>query len=149
MEKRRGFLVFCFVSLSLLLSPRPLKAEGCPCSPQKSVEEAYQNSSAVFVGRVEHLIKSPLRAEMYEVRFVVFSNYKGTIESERRVQVVYTPLNDAQCSYKFISGQEYLVYAVGNPAFYKTDTCSRTNVLDTAQEDIGKLVELAKKEEGK
>lgn len=117
----------------------------CSCETKSNVEKAFQESSTVFVGRVEQIIESPLRPEMYEVKFVLLTNYKGD-DTEGRFRVVYTPLTEALCGYAFTPGQEYVVYATGNPAYYKTNSCTRTAILDLTRDDLGKLSDLSKKE---
>lgn len=127
-------------------------ATSCKCAPADPVKEAFQQASTVFIGRVEEVGKSPFHPEMNEVRFALLNDYKHAGESAGRTRLVFTPLAEGTCGYKFVPGQEYLVYATGNPAFYKTSICSRTTFRETAHEEITKLMEIApaeKNEEGK
>ncbi len=56
--------------------------------------------------------------------------------------LVYTPLDYEYCGFKFSDGMDYLVFATGNPAHFKTTSCSKTDVLDNVLTDVQKLIRM-------
>lgn len=117
----------------------------CTCSAPATPKEAYGNATAVFVGRVERVAKSPLRPGFNEARFALLRRFKGLEEISANFVMIYTTLDTGNCGYTFIPGQDYIVYAAGSPAAFKTDTCSRTGILDNYLDDVETLSKLAGK----
>lgn len=120
-------------------------AESCSCPETSSVVNALENSSVVFIGKVESINKSGRRKNFQEIRFKVVPNrrFKGFDDlPNNEYLLLYTPIEKSSCSFPFAEGFEYLVYANGNPAFLKVDSCSRTMFLDKAMEDQEKLLRL-------
>jgi len=60
--------------------------------------------------------------------------------------VVYAPVSTDPCTLKFIKGNDYLVFADGNPAFLKTNSCSMSGLQEGRSQEI---LELNKLKEGK
>ncbi len=137
----RSLSVTLLVNL-FTLSPA---SASCSCGPAQEIDQAYTDAQTVFIGRVEHILKSPLRQGLNEIKFLLMKGFKGTEEAMNRTLVVYTPIESDECGYAFIPGQEYLVYASGTPANFRVVSCSRTKVYDTAKEEVTKLVVLSEK----
>lgn len=132
--------------LCLVLLTSAEDAFACSCMVPPEAEKAFQESSVVFIGRVERVLESPLKKGMKEVRFALMSSFKGTEEvQETRSVLVYTALTEEACGYNFIPGQEYLVFGTGTPASFQVSFCSRTKILDLAREDVNTLLEITKK----
>ena len=98
----------------------------------------------MVVGRVEEQKNNPLKPKYTEVRVTILKRFKNDGELRREILFFYTPDNKDNCGIKFQPGFEYLIFVSGNPAFYTTDSCSRTEVLENAQVDIHRLAKLAK-----
>lgn len=136
--------LFSLLGLILLLSAKDTFA--CSCMVPPETEKAFQESSVVFIGRVENVLESPLKKGMKEVRFALMSSFKGTEEvQETRTVVVYTAFTEEACGYSFTPGQEYLVFGTGTPASFQVSFCSRTKILDLARADVNTLLEITKK----
>jgi uncharacterized protein len=125
----------------LLASPSP--AEPCSCQPPVSALQARAAAAAVFLGRVESVLG--LRPGMYGLfesrvfRFRVSRAWKGV--SSEYVDVETAEVGTA-CGYPFEVGEEYLVYAYGEPTPSAsvpgqrpgTSACTRTAHFSEAEE---------------
>lgn len=126
-----------------LFSLIPEKAFACSCAPKPELETALEQASLVFVGRVEDQRPSPFKKGQIEVKFIVFRKFKGFEELPKSEFVlIHTAKDSATCGYNFTNGFEYLVYATGTPANFRTNLCSRTEVLENAQLDQHRLLRL-------
>lgn len=105
--------------------------DGCPCSENKSVEQAYRQSDGVFIGKVvdlhrgEYKILNLITDEYQEVTLNVIKTYKGKIQDGK--VIVRTGTGNSDCGYPFALNKEYLVYGSlykGN--LYSTNACTRT-----------------------
>ncbi len=120
-------------------------AQNCSCPKKPELEEAYADSAVVFLGQVENQEDSVLRPEFIEVRLAVQRKFKWMSElASSQSIVVYTPSEQGRCGYTFQNGFDYLVFAKGNPAYLRVDSCSRTNVIENSQLDREKLQRLIK-----
>ncbi len=118
-------------------------AHACECPKKPTLEEAVESSSLVFVGRVLEQGSSPYKPNHTQVTFTVFKRFKGFEELPNMIDIlVYVPKGEKACSASFANGYDYVVYANGNPAFFQTDSCSRTELLDKAQVDEQRLQRL-------
>ena len=131
--------ILLFSVFLLARSPLPSFADSCSCPKKQELEEAYAQSSAVFIGRVELQEDTVLRPEYQQVRIVVLRKFKWPEELTSQSLVLYTAKEEAKCGYKFQNGFDYLIFATGTPAFLRVDECSRTEVLEKAQGDQLKL----------
>ena len=121
-------------------------AQNCACPKVPEVEEAFAQSSAVFVGKIENQEESALRQNMLQVQVFVKNKFKWLDElAGKQLTVIYTAPENDPCGFKFQNGFDYLIFAKGNPAFLKVDVCSRTQVLENAQVDQQKLQRILNK----
>lgn len=107
-------------------------AAACSCM-QQSQEDAAQNATAIFEGRVTR-IEDPQGEP--KVHFQVVRSFKGPSQEEL---VVRTGNSSAACGYGFEQGKSYLVYASETDAVLSTSLCSRTQPIGSAGEDLDKL----------
>lgn len=117
----------------------------CKCPNKPNLKPAFDAASMVFVGRVEEQRQTPLKPGFTEVKVTVLTRFKDDEELRRDVLVFYTPDKAENCGYSFQPGFEYLIFASGNPAFYKSSACDRTEVIDNAQVDLHMLTKLTEK----
>ncbi|MBL7662140.1 hypothetical protein JNK13_05250 [bacterium] len=132
---------FKFLSLfsTVILIPNLALSE-CQCPEKPSLTQAVKDASVVFAGRVTNIRKSALRQGQLEVRFSILKYLSGDIDGNKpELVVVFTPEELGTCGLKFVSEQDYLVFASGNPANLKTTSCTRTAALDISQEDVKAL----------
>lgn len=132
--------ILLLVSLSLLEVP---SAIACTCEEKLSLDDAYAKADLIFVGQVKAKAHHPLREDKVEFRFSVARKIKGFEEVNGSTVFVYTPRDHEYCGYRFQEGQDYLVYAEGTPANFRTTACTRTDVLDKALLDVQKLIRMA------
>ena len=111
----------------------------CNCTENDETEAALAKATIVFVGQVKYKKIHPLKKNEYEVKFQVTKKIKGFEEVPGNMVLIYTPIDFEYCGYRFGVGLDYLVYAEGNPAHFKTSSCSRTNILEKSQAEIQKL----------
>lgn len=105
-------------------------AWACDCAPLPSPQDALQQASEVFRGRVlEVADASPLRLVVFEVH----ETWKGP---ELPLATVATFRSGTLCGYPFVAGEEYLVYTDG-PGF--AHACTRTRALASAAGDLAAL----------
>jgi hypothetical protein len=93
---------------------------------------ALQESAAVFSGRVVSLVS--IGADT-RVTFLVYQVWKG---GNSRFISLTTPSQESSCGVSFSKADEWLVYAYHSDASgsLKTISCSRTQPLATAREDL-------------
>lgn len=139
------------IALTLIAITFPLFAHGakaCVCRPESSPYKAYEEARAVFIGKVvsskDVAFDQQIRDKTYtayERRFLfaVEEVFKGakTIEIEVSVGRV-----DSDCYAGFTVGETYLVYAYGEELY--GSTCTRTNSLAWALDDVHYLRELSR-----
>jgi len=119
---------------------KPANAE-CNCPAKPALKRAFKKSDVVLVGRVEEQKTTPLKPGYMEVTLTILKKFKDDKEMRRDFIVIYTKEGD--CGVVFQPGFEYLIFAAGNPAFYTTSSCGRTEVLENAQVDLHRLIKLS------
>jgi hypothetical protein len=129
-----------FLLLPLLATSSSL---ACPCGEKPGLKTSHDSSTLTFVGRILEQKSSPFKPGYTEVKITVLQRYKDSSKMALETATVYTPDNAEKCGYSFQPGFEYLIFANGNPAFYTTTSCSRTEVLDKAQTDLKQLNNLS------
>ena len=134
MRITRFALSFCLISILAVFSletPSAVKSWKCRVPP---VNEAYENSKAVFVGEVTKIIKD---GDVKTFTFKVEKYWKGATSREIAINVRETARYQAW----FEEGEKYLVYARGSEKDEKLweARCSRTKSLADASEDIKEL----------
>lgn len=119
-------------------------AESCSCPPKPSIEDAFEEASLIFVGMARENTVNPLKKNDREVKFKVTRKLKGfeEVPGSGDSVIVYTPDSPTRCGIQFGDGLDYLVFAKGNPAYYQTTSCTRTDVLDKVLVDVHKLLRL-------
>ena len=140
----RCFSAACIFGMAPLLAFSPQSANAdCSCQSKPALKSAYNKSSIVLVGRVLEQRKTPLKPGFNEIKITILRKFKNSDEEVGRESIVlYTPDSDESCGVTFQPGFEYLIFAVGNPAFYTTTSCDRTEVLENAQVDLHRLMQL-------
>ena len=141
------------VSLALIFGVlwflgNPGQAHACSCAQPGSPSEELRESSAVFAGRVvsvRHTYdpdgRSVSRDDHSTIGFEVSAVWKGTVYED---MVITTPPTGGSCGFRFVEGEEYIVYAYDGPYVdggYSVGICTRTALLEQAQEDIDELGE--------
>jgi len=125
--------IIVFAALLAMPPAAENRAFACSCAGPRPASEAYQNSDAVFVGKVAD-IKPEGRFSM--VQFDVGMAWKGV--SEGTVSLG-TADSGAMCGYDFEQGRDYLVYARGGPESLETGLCGRTQPFEVAFQDLAYL----------
>lgn len=144
-----------YVVLPLLLlaflALRPSCAYACSCVMPEPPREALQQADAVFVGRVSDTA-APARRPMLTQEFP-FVSWGGGMEGPRaifEVSMVWkgrlpeeiavdTSQIGGACGYEFAVGREYIVYAFKDEAGLTTSICTRTSLVEAAQQDRAEL----------
>jgi hypothetical protein len=145
-----ALLKFLLTTAAFVSAGQARAAEQCVCAnPPGTVQESLQRSSACFVGRVEQTTKSAIKEGYNEVRMVVLDRFKGLDDIRGSDVVIYTKRNQHECGMEFLGGQDYIVFATGNPAGLKVDNCLGSGVRDTMipkEEELRRLVGRAPKQ---
>ncbi len=141
------------VSLALIFGVlwflgNPGQVYACSCAQPGSPSEELRESSAVFAGKVvsvRHTYdpdgRSVSRDDHSAIGFEVSAVWKGTVYED---MVITTPPTGGSCGFRFVEGEEYIVYAYDGPYVdggYSVGICTRTALLEQAQEDIDELGE--------
>lgn len=131
-------ILFVFAGVLLFSS----FAGACSCAMSQPPEESLEAADAVFAGTVTD-IADPFQPGSYHstaadrhVTFNVSEVWKGP---DYESIVVSTAVSSASCGYSFSEDEDYLVYARGAEDELSVSLCSRTAVLDEAEEDIAAL----------
>jgi hypothetical protein len=140
----------------MFLGSAKVFACGCGGSPNATLEDlvkdSVESSARVFVGKVvafeyrkgipnEFMQAKGIDYETKVVKFQVERWWKA--ETPRNTFLVTDETKNADgtgsgsgCDYKFEKGKSYLVYAYRKEGHLRTDSCSRTQTLIDAGEDI-------------
>src|SRR5262245_37621595 len=116
-----------FVSFSSLTDQR---AMACGCQRAGSPREELQRVDAVFSGEVSDVNRE-------KIEFKVEKIWKGPRTKRISVKHGY---EQSDCTYVFVVGKKYLVYAYGKKIF-STHVCTPTKELDKASYDLNELGE--------
>jgi hypothetical protein len=107
----------------------------------QSVEQAKEQASAIFEGRVTQIedVPSPIDPQLMQrrVTFALVRVWKD-LESAETVSLT-TSDSTASCGYPFEKDQSYLVYASKSEQGLSTGMCSRTRRMSDASEDLAAL----------
>jgi len=149
------------LSLILVILARPTSAGACSCVEPGLPAQEFQESNAVFTGRVLRIVDEyvPVFSSLDRIltaigkqpyfwiqagRYVGYRIYFGVINSWKGVAkttvVVDTGYGMGDCGYPFAVSNDYLVYAsypYGIPDnYWVTSICSRNAEISTATEDL-------------
>jgi hypothetical protein len=118
----------------------------CSCFPLPAIYETFQNSSAVFTGKVlsfrdvelEEVSEEDGKKEVFKFkeriyRFQIIENLKGAKTKE--VEVSVGPVNSS-CYRGFTVGERYLIYADLEGKMLSHSFCSRSEALFSADTQI-------------
>jgi hypothetical protein len=125
------------VLTALLLAFAPAPADACSCGRIDVPCERFWKAAAVFIGRVESIVRAPSPKPIFADRIVTFSvveAFRGITASQA---VVRTPSGGGSCGYPFKQGHEYFVDAeILEGGVLRTGICSRTAPVSDAAIDI-------------
>jgi hypothetical protein len=119
------------IAASLFVLPR--RALACTCNYYGTAQEAIEQSSMIFSGRVIALGEYSVYGAPSSATFQVVEVWKGPVEETIHV------VPEGDCAYYFEVGQQYLVYANEDQTGYTVSSCSRTNILQYVVEDLQAL----------
>jgi hypothetical protein len=118
----------------------------CSCYPQPAIYETFQNSSAVFTGKVlsfrdierEEISEEDGKKEVFKFkerifRFQILENLKGIKTKE--VEVSVGPVQSS-CYRGFTVGESYLIYADAEGEILSHSFCSRSEPLFSADTQL-------------
>ncbi len=132
----------------------PATVLACSCADKPSLEQSYDQSSAVFLGKVQSIAASRLRTDQNEVKVLVIKVFKDDVglspkasalpdEAATSTAIVFTSQQESLCGYPFAVGQDYIIFARGNLARISVSLCSRTVLLDGATAEMAELEKIA------
>ena len=119
------------------------QAYACKCAVPGSPSEEMEKFHAVFAGEVltiHHSFDPNASSfspdDITTVGFSVSTVWKGAVEENTTLT---TPPTGGSCGFAFLEGEEYVVYAykpTGDESRLSASICSRTALLQEAQEDV-------------
>ena len=130
-------IAFVFLGL-FLIGSFPAVTSACSCAEPPTAAEEMERSDAIFSGKVLEIKEKKVNGYMTKsVLFEVTNTWKGVDESQ---VIITTGLGGGDCGFRFIEGQEYLVYAKESDMYgaktLTTTMCDRTNRLSALQDDL-------------
>lgn len=143
MQKLLPYVIIGLLCTILTTFSFTVTCYACNCAIN-SVEAEYENSSAIFSGKVIQLIdenknkKLISTGDQITVILEVQEVWKGVNESQI---MLHTVRSSASCGYEFEIGKEYLIYATEREQGFHVSSCSRTTTLSHAISDIDYLGE--------
>lgn len=130
----KRIIILIGIVFSLILAVDLVDA--CSCISDLSVEDMFQQSDVIFIGKVTKIDK-PLftisSSDPMDILFNLSKVYKGDLKESIQVQ---TALDSSSCGFPFSENTEYLVYANLVDGKYQTGLCSRNTEIEKAQEDL-------------
>ena len=130
---------FC---LTILWLTTAQYANACTCAAPATTEQAFQQSTAVFHGRVTQISRPFLdrigitSSGLHHVRFDVVKSWKAAGAGEA---VVKTRLSGEACGYAFEAGKDYLVYVAKTLGNIETGICTGTTAIAGAASELDEL----------
>ena len=139
-------LIFCV--LIMIFTTEIVVA--CSCGGTSSTSEAYQYSAAVFIGKVKSISRTPSKVisqknpdgsvtvtgvDSYNpetVKIAVKKSFRGVNKS----QIDFVMYSGNGCSYTFVKGESYLVFAILKDGKLEVNKCTRTRPVSKAGEAI-------------
>lgn len=127
-----------FILLCLFMVSHTSSASACSCVENPGVEVSFEQSQAVFSGKVLDIQRNEGKGNYGRlVHFKVRQTWKGIEDSQ---VIIVTGWGDGDCGFDFQVGQEYLVYGnesemYGEKALVAL-SCSRTSEINLAQDDL-------------
>lgn len=110
------------------------RAFACSCIEIKPPQAEYEQSNAVFSGKIVDLETTDDRYPSKVATFDVHTVWKGI--SHDTVKIT-TGMGGADCGYPFEENEDYLVYAYGEEGIeLGASSCSQTKPLDRAEADL-------------
>ena len=129
------------LTVVLLGTAYPGRADACTCAPPAAMCAVYWRVSTVFAGTVRDIQPVPERPGMLAVRFDVDQRGRG-VESDS-VTIESAPQDGVNCGYTFRVGERYVVYAsAGANGQLTTSMCSGTKLATAAAADLAFLREV-------
>lgn len=133
-------IAFVFLGL-FLIGSIPAVTSACSCAELPTVSEEMEHSDAIFSGKVMEITEKKANGYMTKsVLFEVTNTWKGVDESQ---VIITTGQGGGDCGFRFIEGQEYLVYATESDMYgaksLTTIMCDRTNTLSALKDDLDVL----------
>jgi len=107
----------------------------CTCLVPPPPEEEYMDADVVFSGEVSNIVVDE-SGYYHEVSFEIIDVWKGEYLEEI---TLLTEIYSDTCGYEFQADHEYLVYAYSYNWGIYTNICTRTNLLEYANEDLDYL----------
>lgn len=109
-------------------------AFACSCIEIKSPQAEYEQSNAVFSGKVVDLETTDELYPSKVATFDVYTVWKGISQDSATIT---TGMGGADCGYPFVENVEYLVYAYGEGSDgLGASSCSQTKPLNRAEADL-------------
>ncbi len=106
----------------------------CSCMPNEDPATEFERYDAVFAGKVIGKKKNPNDSMEYLVKMEVSKAWK---EVEHKEVWITTSWDSASCGVNFETDKEYIVYGMKQEdGKYNVNLCSRTTLLQDAQEDL-------------
>lgn len=131
------------------------EASACSCASNGPPCDAFGEARAVFVGKVvgakeQREVKEENGAKVvYDVGEIYFKVEEAFEGVEGQTVTIHSGTSGADCGYWFRHGQHYLVYAYGDSTKYlSASICTRTRLLEGANEDLAFLRSLPRKGAG-
>ena len=131
------FAIALAATAALLVSIDP--AHACRCIPPPPPLEELAQSDAVFSGTVTAVEVDATGLVPVKIATVVVAQcWKGDVAGTIRIS---TPASGAACGSGFEAAVRYLIYAEDVGGRLHTNLCTRTTLLELAQEDLDALGE--------
>ena len=144
-------MILLINSISIAIAPVLLggfdKAYACEVLSVTQVQESYDNSTAVFSGKVARIQNYTVESfgDWHLVSFDVDRYWKLADENADYKQIIlFTAPDSGACGYNFEVGETYLVYAIKwwhDPNQLYTSIVYRNQPIEDAQEDLAFLGE--------
>lgn len=116
-------------------------AFSCQCDPPVSPSVAYSHADIVFSGKVKNIVIDSSSIFLSKKVFIdVIDSWKGDLSG---LITIWTAFYDASCGYNFEINSSYLVYGYSYNDSVSTNSCTRTNLLQWANEDLEYLESLS------
>lgn len=137
---RRCALLWVIPVVFIILAPQ--EAHACEVAPPgPTVQEAREDSDAIFSGKVSEFRIIATNSGMQDLRAALFEvgTYWKSDVGHYKELVVFTAIDHGACGYDFEVGKSYVVYATTRDGSLHTSIGSRTMPIQDAQEDLDYL----------
>lgn len=143
-------IIITIISILLFITINNNQTFACSCMMNESPNISMEKAKSVFIWKVSKIEESSIVNNLidYKKNYVTF-NVSNSIKWNLNNEItIITAKDSATCWYNFEESKDYIVYTYWEEKIEEVSLCSRTALLENANEDLeilkNKIVDIEK-----